>query len=339
MMMNKKVIVYIGNDFSKRSNYNSTMNTLSGLFETEGYQVVKSSGKKNKFLRILAMCSTVLKYSRTADYILIDTFSTLNFYYALVVSQLARALKIRYIPILHGGNLPKRLDNNRALCKAIFKNSYKNIAPSMYLKTHFEKKHYKTEYVPNVITIKDYFYKERKVITPNLLWVRAFDKIYNPQMAIEVLYHVKKLYPEAKLCMVGPEKDQSRKLCENLISMYELIDAVTFTGLLRKEEWHHLSENYDVFINTTNIDNTPVSVIEAMALGLPVISTNIGGLPFLIEDGVDGILVNCNDAEQMSQEISKLIEETSINMARKARKKVEHFDWTYVAEKWKSILS
>ena len=66
---------------------------------------------------------------------------------------------------------------------------------------------------------------------------------------------------------------------------------MNFTGKLSKQEWRDLSKDYNVFINTTNFDNTPVSVIEAMALGIPVVSTNVGGLPFLITDKVDGVLV------------------------------------------------
>ena len=55
---------------------------------------------------------------------------------------------------------------------------------------------------------------------------------------------------------------------------------ITITGILRKAEWIELSKDYDVFINTTNVDNMPVSVIEAMALGMPIVSTNVGGIPF-----------------------------------------------------------
>jgi len=338
MKMNKKVIIYIGNDLSKKSNYNSTMNTLSCLLEKEGYRIIRSSGKQNKLIRILDMCITVVKYSKKADYVLIDTFSTLNFYYALIVSQLTRAINLKYIPILHGGNLPNRLNNNPLLCKVIFKNSYKNIAPSMYLKTHFEGKSYKTIYIPNVIQIEDYPYKERKELSPNLLWVRAFDKIYNPQMAIEVLYHLKKVYPEAKLCMVGPVKDNSFQKCKNMVAKYSLDTSVSFTGVLKKEEWHNLSRNYDVFINTTNVDNTPVSVMEAMALGIPVISTNAGGLPFLIENNVDGVLVEKNNPEMMTKAIEELIEEKNYQLSFNARKKVENFGWNKVKKQWFSIL-
>lgn len=331
-------ILYIGNNLTKRSKYNSTMNTLSMLLSSEGYKVKKASNKKNKVFRLLDMLIAVSRNYRKADYILIDTFSTQNFYYAVIVSQLSRILKKKYIPILHGGNLPERIHKSKFLSNLIFNNSYLNIAPSMYLKTHFDGKGYKTKYIPNTIEINEYPFKERKIITPNILWVRAFDKTYNPQLAIEVLNILKTKFPEIKLCMVGPVKDDSFEACKKLVSKYSLETSITFTGVLKKEEWHKLSVGFDVFINTTNIDNTPVSVIEAMALGIPIVSTNVGGIPFLIENQKEGILVPKNNAKAMSNAIINLLEEKNPNMTKNARNKVENFDWNEVKEKWNAIL-
>jgi glycosyltransferase involved in cell wall biosynthesis len=287
------------------------------------------------------MCFAVLKYRKKIDFILIDTFSTSNFYFALLTSQIARLYNLKYIPILHGGNLPYRLNNSKYLSKLIFSNSYKNIAPSNYLKYEFEKRNYKTEFIPNVIEIDQYKFKKRRVLKPNLLFVRAFDKIYNPTMAIKVLYEIKKDFPDAKLCMIGPVKDDSFKVCKQLATDLNIIKDIEFTGVLSKEEWHKISENYDVFINTTNFDNTPVSVLEAMALGLPVVSTNAGGLPYLINDGFDGVLVDKNDVNSMSKYIIELIKNSTkaVNLAINARKKVEKFDWKYVKQQWKNILN
>ena len=67
--------------------------------------------------------------------------------------------------------------------------------------------------------------------------------------------------------MVGPNKDGTLNDVQQLIDRYELHDSVEITGVLSKSEWHKKSEEFDIFINTTNVDNTPISVIEAMALG------------------------------------------------------------------------
>ena len=115
---------------------------------------------------------------------------------------------------------------------------------------------------------------------------------------------------------------------------------VHFTRKLTKEEWISQSLHYNIFINTTNYDNTPVSVIEAMALGLPVVSTNVGGMPYLIVSGVDGLLVPPNDAEMMAKAILEINsnKELAQKIALNAREKVELFDWSVVKERWKTIL-
>ena len=333
-----KRILYIGNDLAHKSNYNSSMETLSELLMKENFKVYKSSSKNNKIIRLLDMCLTVIKKRNKIDYILIDTFSTINFYYAFIVSQLSRLLGVKYIPILHGGDLPKRIERSSWMSNLIFNYSYKNIAPSNYLKTEFEKKGYETLFVPNVLEIEKYKYRNKKNHQPKLLWVRAFRHLYNPKLAIEVLVLLKKTYPEAVLCMVGPIKDTSFEATKELVKLHELEDSVEFTGVLSKEKWHNKSKDFDIFINTTNFDNTPVSVMESMALGLTIVSTNAGGIPYLINNNVEGVLVDKSNPEQMANAIIKLLKENNQELSINARVKAESFSWEIVKETWFSIL-
>lgn len=335
--MNKRIL-YIGNDLVKRTNYNTSMAVLSRLLKDEGYIVTKTSSQTNKLLRLLSMCVAVIKNRSKTDYILIDTFSTSNFYFAFVTSQLARVFRIKYIPILRGGNLPFRISKSVKISNLIFKNSYKNIAPSNYLKSEFEQKGYKTAFIPNILEIENYTFKNTTKLQPNVLWVRAFKELYNPTLAINVLSLLKEKYPKAKLCMVGPGKDASFEASRNLAKELNIIDSVEFTGVLPKEEWHKKAKDFDLFINTTNFDNTPVSVMEAMALGLPVVSTNVGGMPFLINHTIDGILVDKENENQMATAIIKIIEDNNLSLALQGRKKAESFAWSEVKQKWNQIL-
>jgi glycosyltransferase involved in cell wall biosynthesis len=333
-----KSILYIGNDFASKSKYNSTMETLSQLLRKENFTIYKSSSKKNKFLRLLDMFFSVVYYRNKIDYLLIDTYSTTNFYYAFFTSQIARFFKIKFIPILHGGNLPFRLDSSKYLSKLIFMNSYKNIAPSAYLKYEFELRGYNSVLIPNVILIENYAYKERKKLRPKLLFVRAFADIYNPTMAVKVLYELKKAYPESRLCMIGPDRDGSYKKVKQLAIDLRVVDSIEFTGVMTQKEWHQKSENYDIFINTTNVDNTPVSVIEAMALGLSVVSTDVGGMPYLIKNKFEGLLMEKGNVNRMKEAVIELVEGKYINLSLAARNKVEKFSWSIIKEQWFEIL-
>ena len=135
-----KKLVYIGNNLETKNP--TTFLLLSALFVELGFKVSIYSNKENKGLRLIDMCFGVLKH-RKYDFLLIDTYSTSNFYYALITAQLARFFNLKYIPILHGGNLPIRLKKNPTLTKLIFKHSFLNVAPSNYLKNEFEQYNFK----------------------------------------------------------------------------------------------------------------------------------------------------------------------------------------------------
>ena len=143
---------------------------------------------------------------------------------------------------------------------------------------------------------------------------------------------------DAELCMAGPDSDGS--LLEAKKYAYQLGLEVTFTGKLSKPEWIKLSEDYNIFINTTNIDNMPVSVIEAMALGLPVVSTNVGGLPFLIEQDKTGFLVEPHSVVSFVESIEGIIDSPckTHKIMAEARDYVEKLDWEVVKKQWSNVL-
>jgi glycosyltransferase involved in cell wall biosynthesis len=157
-------------------------------------------------------------------------------------------------------------------------------------------------------------------------------------LAIRVVEQLLDHHPKVSLLMIGPDKDGSLAHCKRYAQENGL--PVSFTGRLSREEWTETSKDCSLLLNTTNFDNMPVSVIEAMALGLPIVSTNVGGMPYLVRDGVDGILLPPNDEKAMARAIQDLLAdpERARKMAENARKKVERFDWREVAEQWRELL-
>jgi len=337
----KVKILYIGNKLSRHGFTPGVIETLGPLLEKEGYAVFYAGTSKNQFARLVEMLWTTITKGKEADYILIDTYSTLAFWYAFLNSAIAKLLNVKYIPLLHGGDLPKRLKRSNRACDKLFNNSYANVAVSGYLNHEFEKVGYKTVVIPNSIDISKYPFKLREQSRPKLLWVRSFHRQYNPLMAADVLEGLLQIHPDAELCMVGPDKDGSLGEFKDYIRQKGTEEHVKITGKLSKEDWISLSENYDFFINTTNVDNTPVSVIEAMALGLCVISTNPGGIPFLVQDGVDAKLVNPQNSSLMIRTVDYLLKnpEDVVQLSVNARKKAEQFDVNVIIPAWKDLLS
>jgi glycosyltransferase involved in cell wall biosynthesis len=338
-MRQRKKLLYIGNKLAAQGKPPTAIDLLSVKLEAEGYSLITASSKRNKISRMIDMAIVTIKNRKMVDLVLIDTYSTQNFYYAVLIGWMCRYFRLCYIPILHGGNLPDRLKQNPRLSKTLFEKAYKNVAPSKYMMEQFKNSGIQNiTYIPNSIEIEHYPFILRKTLKPKLLWVRSFSEIYNPMLALEVVEMLKKKGVDVSLCMVGPDKDGTLERCKKIVNELKL--PVTFTGLLQKKEWIVLSTKYDIFINTTNFDNMPVSVMEAKALGLPVISTNVGGLPFLIQNEIDGILVPPNNSEFFVKAIEALCldELKAQKIATNARIKIETFDWNKVKQQWIKLL-
>ncbi len=335
----KKSILYIGNKLSDpKANPTSHKALVKGL-TLEGFHVYSASSLKNKYLRLADMVFTFLKNSTNFEIVLIDVYSTQNFWYAITIARLSRLFNKKYIPILHGGDLKKRFENSTYATEKLLKNAFHIVSPSLYFKNEVIRLGYqKVDHIPNPIFITNYKFKNRSVFQPKLLWVRAFSEIYNPLMAIKAFEIIIEKHPNAQLCMVGPDKDSSMQICKKYAEEAKL--PVNFTGKLKKREWTKIASDFDIFINTSNIDNSPLSVIEAMALGLPIITTNVGGMPFLIDHEQNGILIEKENPKELSRWIEWLLDhpEQTSDMAGRAREKVINLDWYKIKKDWIELL-
>lgn len=335
----KKInILYIGNNLADKGFSPTSIDILGYQLEEIG-TVKKYSKKVNLVIRFLDMMFGVILNRKWTDIVLIDTYSSFAFYYATFAAVLANFLKIPYILILRGGNLERRLQNKTMITNYIFGQSYKLVAPSDFMHQLFSKYGYlNLKLIPNNIDLNLYPFKQRKRISPNILWVRSFASLYNPQLAIAMVDVLKHEFPDIQLCFVGPEKDETMADCEALTEGKQLQSHISFKGKLPKKEWINLSSKYDIFLNTTNIDNTPVSVMEAMALGMVVVSTNAGGVPFIVDDLENGYLYDVGDLVGLINTIRSVLLQDNGIQSLKARKKAESWDWKIVKEQWKELF-
>jgi len=336
----RKKILYLGNKLAHKGYTPTGIDTLGLRLEQEGFSLRYASSKSSKLLRLIDMLVEVVKSRNWADYVLIDTYSTQSFWYAYLAARFCHSFGLKYIPILHGGNLPQRLGKSPKASRRIFGNSYVNVAPSLYLKRSFQEKVYQNvKLIPNAIDLSLYEFKQRSNLKPKLLWVRSFAEIYNPILAVELVHKLKQQHPEAQLCMIGPDKDGSLKKCKEHAE--KLGVQVQFLGKLSREAWCSMAAEYDIFINTTHYDNTPVSLIEAMALGLPVISTEVGGIPYLIRHQENGLLVPDGDAQAFIHSINHLLRDPKLayRLSESGRATAVGFAWKQVKLQWHKLLS
>jgi glycosyltransferase involved in cell wall biosynthesis len=178
-------------------------------------------------------------------------------------------------------------------------------------------------------------------VSPRLVWLRAFHQVYNPEMAVQALAYLKQDFPQIHLTMIGPDKgDGSLQRTRQEAERLDIGDRLTLLGSVRKDEVPKKLAEADIFLNTARVDNTPVSVLEAMATGLCVVSTNVGGIPYLVRDEREALLVPPDNAMRMAEAVRRIIIEPDLAkyLSCNARRKAEQFDWSVILPRWEKLL-
>jgi glycosyltransferase involved in cell wall biosynthesis len=290
---------------------------------------------------VLDMLMTIIQQKRKFQIAHVDVYSGYAFLWTEASCTLLRILKKPYILTLHGGNLPSFVTRWPRRVRLVLNSARTVTAPSSYLLEAMLAYCTNIYLLPNPIDLNLYSYRQRQLPITQLIWLRAFHHIYNPSLAPKVLALLKKQGFEIHLKMIGPDKgDGSLDATQRVIREFGLeLETEIIPGIPKEEVPTTLKKN-DIFVNTTSVDNTPVSVIEAMACGLCIVSTNVGGIPYLLEDGKDALLVPPDDPELMATAIRRILIEPGLaeKLSINARRKAEQFDWSVILPQWEKIF-
>jgi glycosyltransferase involved in cell wall biosynthesis len=334
-------ILVIGNHLSSSGRTRQQCEELSGRLEGAGWAVFRTSNKVNRVLRLADMLVATWCLRRKYEVAHVDVFSGPSFVWAELTAYLLKALGKPFVLTLHGGNLPQFFHSNPGRTRGLLQSADVVTAPSRYLSEKMKDCREDIVVVPNGIDIGHYEFRLRSRPSPKLLWLRAFHAGYNPEMALRVVEKVSRRLPNTSLLMVGPDRDGSLARMQRMADAMGLERRIRFLGGVDKKRVPSVMDGCDVFINTSKADNTPVSVIEAMACGLCVVSTNVGGIPYLVENGVEALLVPSNDDEAMSSAVLDLLSDETLasTLSENGRRAAERFDWRRVLPMWETIFS
>ena len=287
------------------------------------------------------MVSTAWRHRHRYDVAQVDVYSGPAFFWAEAVTWVLRRAGKPYILTLHGGNLPTFARRWPGRVRHLLRSATMVTTPSRYLQEKMAPYREDIRLLPNPIDIERYPFRLRAQPKPRLVWLRAFHAIYNPALAPRVLVHLVDEFPDVHLIMVGPDKgDGSFQATQRLVEKLGLDDHIHFPGSVPKEAVPKWLDKGDIFINTTNVDNTPVSVLEAMACGLCIVSTNVGGIPYLLEHEADALLVPPDDPESMATAVRRILTEPWLakRLSLHARRKAEQFNWANILSQWEALF-
>jgi len=339
--MKRLSLCIVGNLLGRNPGYITTQGQiLADLLLQEGHTVISCSSKINRVFRLLDIVWTVFWNRKKFDILVLEVYSGLNILMSETVSLLGRLLGLPMVFVLHGGNLPSFSRKYPRWVKRVLARGDILVAPSTYLEKGLKHLGLPIRVIRNIIEVDEYQCRVRRNIEPKMIWMRSFHPIYNPQMAITVLKLVREKHPNASLVMAGLDKGLEPEI-KIMAAELGLQSAVRFPGFLNHDAKIKEFSDADIYLNTNRIDNMPVAVVEACAMGLPVVATSVGGLPDLLDHGTTGILVADDDAEAMTNAVNLLLNEPELTekLSINGRALAELSSWNRVQNCWDELFA
>lgn len=315
---------------------------LALQLESAGWDVCRTSRYQTRALRLADMVASVFRWKSRYQVAQVDLFSGASFLWAESVAAALRSVRRPMVLTLHGGALPEFAERWPRRVARLMGWASVVTTPSSFLADRMRPFRSEIEVVPNALDIESYPFRKRVSPAARLVWLRAFHSIYQPWLAPRVLQAVRRDLHEASLTMSGPDKlDGSLQRVESEIIESDLKGSVSLPGQVAKDQVAERLNQGNIFLNTSSVDNTPVSLIEAMACGLCVVSFSVGGIPYLVNHGEEALLVPDKDTEGMANAVRRILEEEGLaeHLSTSARRLAEQFDWSVVLPKWKQILA
>ena len=331
----------VSNFLSPNGTSRGACEELADRLSGAGWDVITTSEKRQRIRRLVDMVSTVWRCRKKYDVAQVDVYSGSAFVWAEAVCAVLKRLGKPYVLSLHGGGLPDFASRRSRRVSRLLRGASVVTTPSNFLLEGMARYRSGLTLIPNSLDIRDYEFRHRTSPRPHMIWLRSLHSVYNPIQAVQVLAAIRKDYPDAQLTMVGPDKgDGSRQAVQREADRLGVSDCLTLTGVIPKSEVPKHLAQADIFLNTPNVDNAPISVIEALGSGLCVVSTDVGGIPYLLEDGRDALLVPPRQADAMAAAVRRILSEPGLagSLSQNARHKTERFDWSVTLPAWQGIL-
>lgn len=254
-------------------------------------------------------------------------------YFSFLVTPTPAVLiaKLYGKPVLlnyHSGEAEDHLRRWPRTTRAILKLADRIIVPSRYLVEVFARFGFRAEAVHNTTPLDRFRFRSRRPLRPVLLSNRNLESHYNVADTLRAFALIEQARPEAGLIVAG---DGSRRGQLRALAAELGLKQVEFVGAIPAAEMPKLYDEADILINASLVDNMPLSLIEAFACGLAVVSSEAGGIPHLVSDGETGLLVPCGDHRALADAVLRLLADAELAAGLIERGYAEALQYTWAA--------
>ncbi|MFL5620528.1 MAG: glycosyltransferase family 4 protein [Gemmatimonadaceae bacterium] len=211
------------------------------------------------------------------------------------------------------------------------------VTPSGYLVDVFARFGVRAESISNFVDPDAVRFRRRTSLRPVFLSNRNFQALYNVPCVLRAFAVIQERMPDARLIVIGdgPERAHVHETARALA-----LRNVEFVGAVPPTEMGRWYDQADVYLNASDIDNMPNSIIEAFACGLPVVTTGAGGIPYVVEHERNGLLVECGDHEGLAAAALRLLEDPALAqrvIAEGLRDVDQLYTWSSVSHRWAAL--
>ncbi|MDP2835153.1 MAG: glycosyltransferase family 4 protein [Pseudomonadota bacterium] len=247
---------------------------------------------------------------------------------------IARARGIPVVVNYRGGEAEQFLRGAAAVVRFSMQRAALLIVPSGFLQQVFARYNMPAKIVPNIIDLEKFHPADHPPASPHVVLARNLERLYDIDSGLRAMATLLRGHPRARMSIAGsgPERERLEALAVEL----GIAAQVCFTGRLDSLEMAALYRDASLSLNTALADNMPNSVLEALACGLPVVSSDVGGVPFLVRHEETALLVRPGDAAAMAAAMARLIEDENLRqkLIRNGRDHVRAFTWARVGAQW-----
>lgn len=274
---------------------------------------------------------------RIPRYDVLHIFSASYWSYFLVplpAILVGRLFRKQVILNYRSGQLEDHIERWKPVAAFTMRMATRVVTPTPYLQTVLSKYRITSAVIPNYLDIENLHYRVRDPLRPLVLLNRLFEPLYNHRCALEAFSAMQREFPDARLIVVGYGPEQERIL--GWIEEFEIRNA-DFRGKVTHSEMMQLYQEVDLYLNTPDFDCFPSSILDAFAAGVPIVTTNAGGIRHIVEHGRTGWMVECNDVAGLSEGLISLLRnpDWARSLAAAGRRELEaRYVWDAVGPQW-----
>jgi glycosyltransferase involved in cell wall biosynthesis len=334
-------VLIIGTDLNLKTDLKTQGQLLRDILLYHHVDVSIASKYRNPLLRILDTIYRTLSL-RKNDIVIVQVYGSKSIYLEVVSTCLAKLRGCKVISTIHGGNIPAVYRSNRLkriLLEKIFNCSDTITAPSRYIPSQIPTIQNKFLLVQNHIDLSHYINQPKPQDCVRIFWMRSYHPTYNPMKAIQILEYIRNRNIEAKLIMAGKDFGQQSELI-NYVKSSKFRTDITIHDVIGNQEKNELATVSNIYLCTNEIDNAPVSFLEMMAMGLPIVTTNVGGIPLYVENKQTALISSDNSIEDMANLIVQLHQNKKVqqHLISNGLSFIHEYSAETVLQKWLTLI-